>query len=326
MNAYKLLFLSTIISLGAVAQDFLPSNIVLLDNKFSHHVVIAEKSTHTLYLYENSNSTPKLLKKYKIATGKFSGNKYVEGDKKTPEGIYNLTDFIPDTELIKKYGQKQGEIYGAGAFTSNYPNFIDRSLGKTGGGIWLHSTNDNSRINKGLDSKGCVVVVDEDLKDISQYIDLKNTSMVIVENLNYLNNDSWNELRTDLVGLVKEWQKAWEEKNFEKYISFYDSSRFYNPRKGKYEEYKRYKKAIFSLPGTPSIKFQHLSILVHQNYAVVQMQQDYKSETIDDLGKKTLYLQKNSDYEWKIVAEQWSKLDKEKRNIAFVPSMRFFKN
>ncbi len=48
----------------------------------------------------------------------------------------------------------------------NYPNPIDQRLKKTGGGIWLHSTNDETRIEKGLDSRGCVVAANNDLKEI----------------------------------------------------------------------------------------------------------------------------------------------------------------
>ncbi len=321
-----ILFFFATLSCLTYAEEFLPTNIVKLDQKFSHHTIVVEKSTHSLFLFKNNEGTPTLIKKYQIATGKFAGNKSVEGDKKTPEGIYTFGSFLSDTKLNEMYGQEQGKIYGAGAFTTNYPNTIDRRKGKTGGGIWLHSTDDNSRIEKGLDSKGCVVVIDQDLKDISQFIDLDNTSMVIVENLTYLNSQSWKKVRDELVSVVETWQDAWSTKDFDRYITSYDPERFFDSSKGNYQSFKAYKKAVFSRQDNPLIKFTNVSILMHKDYAVVNMEQDYKSPVIDDLGKKTLYLQKNADYEWKIVSEQWEKLDKESRNIAFVPAMRFFKN
>ncbi len=67
------------------AQDnFLPSNILMMDDKFSHHVILVEKATHKLYLYENSGTVPKLVRTFNTATGKFKGDKSVNGDHKTP--------------------------------------------------------------------------------------------------------------------------------------------------------------------------------------------------------------------------------------------------
>ncbi len=308
------------------ADEFYPSNILLMDQKFSHHIALVEKSTHSLYLYQSDNGFPVLLKRYQIATGKYSGNKSTEGDKRTPEGIYLLEKFLADTDLNAMYGETQAKIYGAGAFTSNYPNIIDQRNGKTGSGIWLHSTDDNTRISKGLDSKGCVVVVDEDLKDISKYIDLKNTSMVIVQNLSFLNKSSYETIRSKIITAVEDWKDAWSNKDFERYISHYHKEAFNDPSKGDYRAYKAYKKAVFARDDKPIIQFSHTSVLLHEKYAVVQMEQNYKSPIIDDVGKKVLYLQRDENYNWKIAAEQWSRLDQEQRNIAFVPSMRFFKN
>ena len=55
------------------------------------------------------------------------------------------------------------------------------------------------------------------------------------------------------------------------------------------------------------------------------MEQDYRSDLVQDVGKKVLYLKRDNNYQWKIISEQWHKLPEE-TNIAFVPKMRFFKN
>ena len=231
----------------AVAQDYLPSAIYQMDSKFGHHVLVVEKSTHTLHLYGNENQIPKLVKSYKIATGKKTGNKAIQGDKKTPEGIYHFRRFHSGTELVNKYGEA-GLIYGAGAFTMNYPNEIDRRKNKTGGGIWLHSTDDDSRVSKGLDSKGCVVAVDADLKDISQYIDLGNTSIVVTQNIHYLKKSTWMKNKEKITKTVVDWATAWKNKDFNKYIDQYSRTDFIHPYKGSFKPFRFYKKAIFKRP------------------------------------------------------------------------------
>ena len=304
------------------AEDFFPSNILMMDQKFAHHVILVEKATHKLHLFENSGTSPKLVKTYSTATGKFKGDKSINGDHKTPEGIYSINDFLSKEELLRRHG-KYAEIYGARAFPMDYPNFRDEREGKTGGGIWLHSTHDDNRISKGLDSKGCVVLQNADLRDISQYIEIERTPIIVVQDALYLTKTTWDRNRTDISQAVTKWSNAWKEKDFDTYISSYDSDRFHDRSKGSYSSYKNYKKAVFSRADKPNIKLEFISIMSNLEYAVVLLEQNYQSSVINDIGKKTLYLKKDANYEWKIVGELWSKT--ESSNIAFTPSKRFFK-
>lgn len=305
------------------AQDnYLPSNILMMDEKFSHHVILVEKATHKLYIYENAGTVPKLIKTFATATGKFKGDKSTSGDHKTPEGIYTIYEFLSKEELLRRHG-KYAEIYGSGAFPMDYPNFMDKHENKTGGGIWLHSTDNDKRIEKGLDSRGCVVVQNQDLKDISEYIELNHTPIIVVQDIYHLSKTTWERNRKDLNDAVQKWAQAWQNKDFDGYINSYDQQRFHDKKHGSYAGYKSYKKAVFSRPDTPQIKLDFISIFSNERYAVVHLQQDYKSAIINDIGKKTLYLQKDNNYDWKIVGEVWSQVDG--NSAPFTPAKRYFK-
>ena len=89
----------------------LPAPILSMDNFFTHHILVAEKSTHLLHLFKSNNGIPELVKSYQMTTGKRTGDKVVEGDLKTPEGIYSFVDFMTHKELMQKAGS-QGVIYG----------------------------------------------------------------------------------------------------------------------------------------------------------------------------------------------------------------------
>lgn len=299
-----------------------PLNLLMLDDQFSHHVIVAEKSTHQLHLFQNDNGIPRFIKTYQMATGKFSGNKSNQGDKKTPEGIYLLTQFLNKKELLGRYGQ-EGQIYGAGAFVLNYPNVIDQRSNKTGSGIWLHSTDDESRISKGLDSKGCVVVNDNDLRDISRYIELDKTSIIIVQELLYVRKKTWESMRSEIKQTIDKWVSAWKNENIRDYMDYYDPREYGDHTHHNYVSLRNYKQAVFSGKSRPQIQLSNLSVLIHQNYSVVQFIQDYSSNKINDSGKKTLYLKKDNNYQWKIVAEYFDKSFKKSSNN-FNPSPRFF--
>src|SRR5690606_14603542 len=100
---------------SATANELMPAPLMLLDDVFSHHVLVAEKSTHQLHLFQNDGGKPKLIRSFQMATGKKSGDKIFQGDHRTPEGVYQLTEFLTHEDLIKRHG-KAGEIYGVGAF------------------------------------------------------------------------------------------------------------------------------------------------------------------------------------------------------------------
>lgn len=305
--------------------EHLPASLLFLNKSSSHHVAIVEKSAHKLHLFEARESKPHYLKSFTIATGKKAGDKLFQGDHRTPEGIYKFTQFIPKAELLERYGEETGQIYGAGAFVMNYPNVIDSRNGKTGGGIWLHSTNDDTRISKGLDSRGCVVAVDKDLINISHYIELQNTPIVIVHDLKLLREETWNKNRDELFTTVKEWSEAWQAEDIDAYTNFYHPTEFKDPYRGGFQNFKNYKRSVFRAPGKPTVAIKSLSILSLDEYSVVSFVQDYKSNTIQDVGRKTLYLKKDEFYQWKIVAEIWQKIPEEERNrVAFTPSNRFF--
>ena len=328
----KLKFIALIILttfIGNASADeaaFYPSNILMMDEKFTHHVILVEKGPHKLHIYENAGSFPKLIKSYNMATGKFKGDKSVSGDHKTPEGIYTIYEFLSKEELFRRHGD-YAKIYGPGAFPMDYPNLMDHRAGKTGGGIWLHSTDNDDRISKGLDSRGCVVLQGNDLKEVSQYIDIANTPIIVVQDSFFLSKTAWETNRKEISSAVNKWIKAWQDKDFDTYIASYDAKNFSDKSKGNYNSYKAYKRSVFSRPDKPEIKLEFESILVtdpSEQYAVVQLQQDYRSTVINDIGKKILYLKKDENYDWKIVGELWSKIDD--KNVAFTPAKRYFKD
>lgn len=309
------------------SSDFLPANLLQLDPFFTHHILVVEKATHKLYLYENVEGIPKLIKSYQVATGKKIGNKSFQGDLKTPEGVYSFTDFLDHTKLIDKHGDN-GEIYGVGAFVLNYPNPLDIRAGKTGGGIWLHSTNDETRIDKGLDSRGCIVSHNSQLIELSHYFELNKTVVVVTHELNFLEKETWTIKRNEIKGFMKSWLASWTNEDLNKYIDHYHPTDFFSTSLNSRRALKSYKRAVFNNPGKPDVKLENVSITLSKDYAVVTLGQVYKSNTIEDIGKKTLYLKRDSSYKWKIVTEIWSKLGTQidYTTAFFNPSLRFFKS
>ena len=117
------------------------------------------------------------------------------------------------------------------------------------------------------------------------------------------------------------------EKNLK--IIYYDDKDYKNLWSSFLKNYKQYKKAVFWRKGRPDIQMSHISIFKVGNHYRVRFIQDYKSSNINDSGVKTLYLEVNSNYQWKIIRERWSKLNNPKvawqnAPLIYTPKMRFF--
>lgn len=306
-----------------------PAPLLHLDSYFTHHILVAEKSTHTLYVFRNNDSYPELIKSYVMATGKKPGDKLREGDYRTPEGVFFFTEFLPHENLVRSFGQ-EGEIYGVGAFVMNYPNPVDVQRRKTGSGIWLHSTNDETRIDKGLDSRGCIVTANKHLINISKYIELERTMIVVVQDLHWISEPAWYSNRTALLTMIEDWRDSWEQEDMRRYRSHYSEDKFTDRIRGRLPEFMAHKRAVFSNPGKPTVNLSEISILVANDYAKVNFKQDYASRILQNIGRKTLYLKQDDFYRWQIVSENWTQrgidLDKDKSSapVAFEPSLRFF--
>lgn len=296
-----------------VMQDLQPAPFIHLNSFFSHYVVLVEKSTHTMFLYEKYHNTFRIIEEFSIATGQKKGDKLKENDQRTPEGIFWIEDFLSAEKLFKTSG-KDAEMYGRGAFTLNFPNPMDKINKKTGSGIWIHATNNEKRIDLGLDSKGCVVIKNDHLVKLSQYLELHKTPILIVHELTYLSSAIMDEKKKDLLMFLQTWNEAWVKEDKKIYFEHY--SRKYSTRShGTFKRYRSYKTAVFRNSGQPQVKISEISLLETPQYATATFIQEYKSKTIKSTGKKTLYLVKDSYYKWKIIAEYWSQKGLSKKKL-----------
>ena len=177
--------------------------------------ILVEKQYNRLYVYRRSteNEPPQLIRDYYVSTGKKSGNKRSSGDLRTPEGVYFVTSWIPDEQLPSKYG--------IGAFPVNYPNELDRRLGKTGSGIWLHGTDQGYYSRPPQDSEGCVVLPNIDLSDLKGDIIPGQTPVVITEKADWLDRDEWQGQRKEIMAALEQWRQDWESMDVNRYLNHY---------------------------------------------------------------------------------------------------------
>lgn len=118
--------------------------------------IVVEKSARRMVLVQKGRP----IKTYQISLGFApTGDKKIQGDGKTPEGVYTVNRRNPDSRFFLSLG-------------ISYPNAKDRaearSLGRSAGGdIFIHGgTKVSGRYKQGDWTRGCIAVTNAEIAEI----------------------------------------------------------------------------------------------------------------------------------------------------------------
>jgi murein L,D-transpeptidase YafK len=194
------------------APGTVPSQFLALSPRNKHAIAI-DASRSRLYLFENSAGGIKLVADYYISVGKSGIEKSVEGDLRTPVGVYFITSNL-DRKSLR-------DFYGSGALPINYPNQLDVKRGKTGGGIWLHGTPPAQFSRAPLATDGCVVLANPDLERIIRTVEVRSTPVVIAHSLKWVAPQSLAADSKSFESMLQGWHSAKSSGDMAKLTAWY---------------------------------------------------------------------------------------------------------
>jgi murein L,D-transpeptidase YafK len=264
---------------------------------YSPYAFVVDKKSRVLSIWSQKDHALSQVATFPIDFGRGGGNKTKNGDLNTPEGIYFLMEKLEGPSLdFSQYGKR--------AFTTNYPNLFDERDGKTGNGIWLHAVPDNTPLTRG--SRGCVVVRNDVILDISKYVKLHQTPLVIYGEVPQVSADTHTQLVKQLRGELDQWRTAWEGKDFAHYMEYYSAN--FESLGMNLNKWRKYKESLNQTYTSIQVKLSEPVIYNHGNHMVMRFLQAYQSDKKSDYGEKTLYWSQEGN-RWKIVAEQWNEVN-----------------
>jgi len=246
------------------------------------NIIVCYKNKKNLDVYSYDNSFKLINKFSNILTGKNDGDKWQEGDGKTPIGVYTLKYKIDDEKL--------NDFYGPLAYPTNYPNLYDSYLGKSGHGIWIHGfPKDNP--NRSFNTKGCIALPNNELLKLSKMIDYKNSILIIsTKNLPTTNKKKISIILKEIF----RWRFAWKYNDLDTYLSFYDKKHFKKENRYGFSYFSFMKKQIFARQKSKILKFENLQIIpypsVDDNIYKVSFYEHFKSGNKTFNGDKVLYI------------------------------------
>ncbi|QLI82476.1 L,D-transpeptidase family protein [Chitinibacter fontanus] len=279
--------------------DLLPANILQFTPQ-QKYAILVDADTSRLYIFANDNGVPKMVKDHYVTVGKLGVGKSVEGDQRTPIGVYFVYKHLPRPQLDKTYGQL-ADLYGVGAWPISYPNELDKSNQKTGSGIWLHGSPAATYARAPQASNGCVVLTNEEMLDVAQYLQIGTTPVIVTPKVEWLTRAQWKERHSTAASTLGQWKNAWESLNTEQYLNFY-GSQFISGEGQNINAWRQQKAQVNAGKKWAKVELKDLSIFAVTGgtpQMVATFEQDYRSDNLENKMRKRLYWQPENG-QWKI--------------------------
>ena len=280
----------------STAHELLPSSLLMMGRH--SHVVVADMAESRLYLYENRNGRPRLLRDYYMSVGSAGYGKEFEGDNKTPIGVYEINKYIEGKELP--------DLYGKGAFPVNYPNRYDRFRKRTGYGIWLHGTPSDTYARAPWSSEGCFVLSNDDLLDIGKYLSpTARTPVILSDAIDWISLQELEQRKSELLKVLTRWKRDWEQLDMNSLIAHYAKQDF-NFDQGDYQQWLDRKLQVNDAKSFVQLDIELESLFAYpgeKNMFVVRYRQKYLSNNFAAESSKEQYWKMTGDGRWQILYE-----------------------
>ena len=274
-------------------NGLLPKNLLQLSSA-QKYVLLADASRARLYLFENVNGEPRLVRDYYLTIGRNGTDKRSEGDKRTPIGAYSITGQLPRDKLT--------DLYGDGAFPISYPNEWDQLQGRSGHGIWLHGTPSNTYNRAPRASDGCLVLTNPDLNELRQWVK-PGTPIVITEQIEWLEYKAWSDLRQAMLDTLGRWRTDWESRDPDLFLRHYSAGFLQGAGKAWADGKRRNLTDKAWIRVALSDTSLYLYRYGKEDIVVTSFQQDYASDKFSDASRKRLHLRREND-DWRIALEK----------------------
>jgi hypothetical protein len=110
----------------------------------------------------------------------------------------------------------------------------------------------------------------------------------------------------DIRSVVYAWADAWQNRNIQRYVSFYSPE--FRSKGLDFNNWLQKKTESFQRPGHIRVEISDLWVFIEDKNATARFIQRYQGPTLSDMGEKTLLLVYSKD-QWRIVSEQWKPLE-----------------
>ena len=255
-------------------------------------IIAVDKSSQTLIMLEQKSPLHE-VRRFPCTTGQAVGDKTVEGDLRTPEGVY----FI-GYRINRKL---DWDLYGDLAYSLNYPNPVDRINGKTGSGIWIHG---RGKAFVPRDTRGCVALKVPDMRDVAGEFDY-GTPVVIASDLEWSREADESEVTVlSLARELESWAANWQNRD-NAFFDHYDPELMSVSEGRSFARFVENKRNIFSVKPWIHVMVDNVRIIPGPGYWVTWFDQYYRTPGKVSTTGKRFYWKKDHAGKWRIVGREY---------------------
>jgi len=204
-----------LLTASALWADPVPAWLVRLPES-TPTVFVAETSSSAFHRFDRTENGVAEIRQDYMSIGQAGIGKERSGDRRTPLGIYFVTEQLDTSRLHEKYGVT--------AFPLDYPNAWDRRLGRTGDGIWVHGVDRSGGVRSPLDTDGCIALPNDRLRELEQNFEPNITPVLIGTEIAWTEAETLAEIRDVLERAVADWAGSLRKGDMFTWLELYDET------------------------------------------------------------------------------------------------------
>jgi len=259
-------------------------------------ILIAETATSTLHQFQAGENGATHQGESYMSVGQNGVDKERAWDRKTPLGIYFITEQLDTSKLHEKYGPM--------AFSLDYPNIWDRSNRRSGGGIWIHGVTANSGRRPPLDTDGCIALPNDELLLLEKALEPLVTPVLIAREIRWTSPELLESAHAELRLALDTWVSSYASGDLHRYLSLYDDDFSY--RGMNRDEWVAYRTQSITRVPAQRVELDDVLLLVDPEDSALYLarfRQEIVYENRAITTVKRLYWRRSADGVLRIVAE-----------------------
>ncbi|MCH8301697.1 MAG: L,D-transpeptidase family protein [Proteobacteria bacterium] len=292
------------LSRGAMADDTvaalsrssqLPAYLLELPDSVSN-ILIADVASATMRRFVRSGGNIVEKDRRYMSIGLNGTGKERAWDRKTPLGVYFITEKLDTSKLDDKYG--------AAAFSLDYPNARDRQKHRTGSGIWLHGVDHKHPDRPPRDTDGCLALPNEEILLLAEVIELLVTPVIVAREIVWATPDELESTRLEFRLMLDIWKDSLARGDLKTYLSLYSDDFQY--RKMDKDEWSSYRLGVFEARPLAGVTIDDVMLLAdpeEPNLFLSRFTQVLLTDAGPVTTTKRLYWRHGEGGGWEIVAE-----------------------
>ncbi len=257
---------------------------------------VADTGDSRLYRFRQSDGGVVEVDTHYMSIGQNGVGKQRHWDRRTPLGVYFVSDDLETEMLHPKYGDL--------AFPLDYPGTLDRLAGRSGDGIWLHGVDDRDGRRPALDTDGCLALPNENLATIAPDVQPLSTPVIIARGMRFADAAALDALADEIVTALDAWAQSYASGDLHRYFSLYAND--FRFRDMSRDEWLGFRTQAVGSRKLDEIQIADLVLLAEpeeEGIYVARFEQTIVAGDSRVISMKRLYWERQPDGSLKIIAE-----------------------